>query len=79
MKIGNLLQEQWILPNSTLMDLAQNIAARDMEAIVLQYLGFEEPKIRNMSDACRDDKEKFNFDILYLWSQKSGSTKEVKE
>ena len=60
------------------MELAQNIAGRDMEAIALQYLDIEEPKIKNLSDVNRNDKEKFNYEILRLWKRKTGSTKEVK-
>ena len=60
------------------MELAQNIAGRDMDAMALQYLDIEEPKIRNLSDVNRNDKEKFNYEILRLWKQKTGNTKEVK-
>ena len=64
--------------SSCLRELAENIAWRDMEAIALQYLSFEAAKIRNLSDASRDDREKFNFELLNLWSRKMGNNKEVK-
>ena len=73
-----MFQENLTLPDSSLRELAENIAERDMEVIALQYLGFEAAKIRNLSDASRDDREKFNFEWLNLWSQKMGNNKEVK-
>ena len=76
-KIWKLLQDNLILRDSSLRELAENIAGRDMEAIALQYLGFEAAKIRNISDASRDDREKFNFELLNLWGRKMGNNKQV--
>ena len=65
------------LRDSSLRELAENIAGRDMEAIALQYLVLKAAKIGNLSEACRDDREKFNFELLNLWSRKTGNNKQV--
>ena len=58
------------MTDAILMELSKRIAVRDMKAIALQYLGFEEEYMKNLSDDNRA-KELFNFDILLKWRNKS--------
>ena len=59
------------------MELAQNVAGDDMDIIALQYMGIEDPKIRNLSADSIDKREMLNFKLLKLWSQRKGNNKEV--
>ena len=43
---------------------------REMKAIALEYLGFEDEYLKNLSDDNRA-KELYNFDILLKWRNKS--------
>ena len=53
------------------MELAQHVAATDMEVIALEYLGIKAPKIRNLNEVNREKREHFSFEILRLWRDKS--------
>ena len=60
------------------MKLAKRVASRHMEAIALADFEIEEPEITNLSDVHGKSKEKFSFELLVLWRNKSAeNTKEV--
>ena len=59
------------LTDAVLTELAQHVAATDMEVIALEYLGIKAPKIRNLNEVNRGNRENFNFEILRFWRDKS--------
>ena len=75
-----LLQQNFRLSDSVLMELARLVPGRDIESLVLEKLGIEQPRIRNLRDSRRDDIEMFTFDVLCLWKNISvENAKEVME
>ena len=66
-----MFQQKLTLTDTVLMKLAQHVAAIDMEVIALEHLGIKAPKIRNLNEVNRENREKFNFEILCLWKDKS--------
>ena len=59
------------LTDAVLTELAQHVAATDMEVIALEYLGIKAPTIKNLNEVNREKREHFNFEILRLWREKS--------
>ena len=66
-----MFQQKLTLTDTVLMKLAQHVAAIDMEVIALEYLGIKAPKIRNLNEVNRENRENLNFEILRFWRDKS--------
>ena len=61
------------------MELSEHVAGSNIEAIAVEYMGFEAPKMRNLDEANRNKRENFYFEIMRLWREKSAeSSKEVR-
>ena len=52
------------------MEMSKRIAVREMKAIALEYMGFEDECMKNISDDNRA-RELFNFDMLLNWRNMS--------
>ena len=65
------------LTDAKLMELATEVAARDIKSIAISGMGMTDPKITNLSDDNRYKSEMLSFEILRIWRNKTGNTKEV--
>ena len=65
------------LTDAKLMELATEVAARDIKSIAISDMGLTEAKITNLSDDERNKSEILSFEILRRWRNKLGNTKEA--
>ena len=66
-----MFQQKFTLTDAVLMELAQHVAATDMEVIALEYLRIKAPKIKNLNEVNKENRENFTFEILRLWRDQS--------
>ena len=71
------LQLKQKLTDAKLMELATEVAVQDITSIAISYMGITNAKIRGLSKDTGHKSEMFNFEILRLWRNKSGNTREV--
>ena len=68
---SDLFQQQLTLTDAVLTELAQHVAATDMEVIALEHMGIKAPTIKNLNEVNKEKRENFNFEILRFWRDKS--------
>ena len=65
------MQQKAVLTNDILMEVAHNVAARDMESLALGSFGLEASTITNLKDSRGKELLMFSFDVLRMWRNKS--------
>ena len=71
------LQLKQKLTDAKLMQLATEVAVQDITSIAISDMGITNVKIRSLSKDTGHKSEMLNFEILRLWRNKSGNTREV--